>query len=97
MTGEPSWELQANVILYWQGLQNSGGPNWELQANVLRGKQRFGDNLGGGAGGGGAGAVVLKIWFQVSDENLIFSSLTFQLILLTTILAICYVLVWVIT
>ena len=25
----------------------SGGPNWELQANVLRGKQIFGDDLGG--------------------------------------------------
>ena len=38
------------------------GKCFERPAKILRGRQRFGDNLGGGgAGGGGAG--VLTIWF----------------------------------
>ena len=39
------------------------GKCFERPAKILRGRQRFGDNLGGGGAEGGGGAVVLTIWF----------------------------------
>ena len=36
---------------------------FERPAKILRGRQRFGDNLGGGGAGGAGGAEVRTIWF----------------------------------
>ena len=55
LSGGPNRELQANVILYWQGLVLSGG----LIGKYLCANKIFeSDNLGGGGGVGG-----LTIWF----------------------------------
>ena len=43
------------------------GKCFERPAKILRGRKRFGDNLGGGGAGGGGGAEVLTIWFKVSN------------------------------
>ena len=39
------------------------GKCFERPAKILRGRQRFGDNLGGGGAEEGGGAGVLTIWF----------------------------------
>ena len=44
LSGGPNWELQANVILYWQGLQCFEGEA-KIWQQLSRRRRRNSDNL----------------------------------------------------